>query len=322
MARYAISPEGANQLKQLSASLLNCVFDILDKGSVLTKQISVLDETLGIYSNEIREIVRENFHSIKRSQDDITKVCYSLNSQADEIMQLCQDDIFSIGNSVTTSTITGHDISNSFCTNPTSIKSPAQQAGEQQNYLGLPTICNSAQFNEAVVASGFIAYRTLNAGNDIDSGIPRSSEEFAAQFESGESFSLNGSGQQVYGSGIYVASNSGWAGGGQPPSEEDRKNAEIDSSEYGHGEYTTLALTIAPDAKIGNYQELFSEYCSLSEREQSRFGGYGRDGIAAYAISKGYDGLRIPNAGMDCDYTVLYNRTKIILKQRQVNGNG
>lgn len=322
MARYTISPEGANQLRQLSANLLNCVFDILDKGSVLTKQISVLDENLGIYSDDIREIVRENFHAIKRNQDDITKVCYNLSSQADEIMRLCQGGVLGGGCITASTTITGQDISNSFCVNPSSSKSPAQQAAEQQNYLGLPTVCDTTQFNEAVVASGFIAYRTLNAGTDIDSGLPRSSEDFATQFECGENFSLNGSGQQVYGSGIYVASNFGWSGGGQLPSEEDRLNAELDSSEYGHGQYTTLALTIAPNAKIGDYEELFSEYCSLSENEQARFGGYGRDGIAAYAISKGYDGLRIPNAGIDCDYTVLYNRTKVILKQKQVNGNG
>lgn len=316
MARYAISPEGANQLKQLSADLLNSVFDILDKGSVLTKQISALDESLGIYSDEIREIVRENFHAIKRNQDDFTKVCYNLNSQADEIMQLCQGGLLGGGSVATSSAITGQDISGSFSVNPSSSKSPAQQAAEQQNYLGLPTVCDSSQFNDAVADSGFIAYRTLNAGTDVDSGIQRSSEDFAAQFESGESFSLNGSGQQVYGSGIYVASNSGWSGGGQLPSEEDRLNAELDSSEYGHGQYTTLALTIAPNTRIGNYEELYSEYCSLSESEQARFGGYGRDGIAAYAISKGYDGLRIPGAGIGCDYTVLYNRTKIILKQR------
>lgn len=322
MARYAISPAGANQLKKLSASLLNCVFDILDEGSILTKQISALDETLGIYSNEVREIVRDNFHLIKRNQDDITKVCYNLNSQADEIMQLCQGNVFGGGSFVTSTAITGQDISNSFCVDPSSTKSPAQQAAEQQNYLGLPIVCNSAQFNEAVVASGFIAYRTINAETDIDSGIPRSSEEFAAQFESGENFKLNGSGGQNYGGGIYVASNSGWSGGGQLPSEEDRLNAEIESIEYGHCQYTTLALTIAPSAKIGNFKKLFPEFCSLSESEQARFGGYGTDGIAAYAISKGYDGLRIPNAGMDCDYTALYNRTKIILKQRQVNGNG
>ncbi len=203
MARYAISPEGANQLKQLSADLLNCVFDILDKGSVLSKQISALDESLGIYSNEIREIVRENFHAIKRNQDDLTQVYYNLNSQADEIMQLCQGGILGGGSIAASSAITGQDISGTFCVNPSSSKSPAQQAAEQQNYLGLPTVCDSIQFNDAVTDSGFIAYRTLNAGPDVDSGIQRSSEDFATQFESGGSFSLNGSGQQVYGSGIY-----------------------------------------------------------------------------------------------------------------------
>lgn len=316
MARYAISPEGTNQLKELAACLLNCTFDILDQGSVLTKQISALDESLGIYSNEIKGIVREAFHSIKRSQDDITKVCYNLNAQADEIMKLCQGDIFGSGSAQLSTTITGQDISNSFCVDPSSPKSPAQQAAEQQNYLGLPTICNSTQFNEAVVTSGFIAYRTLNSGIDVDSGVPKSSDEFATQFETGENFNLNGSGGQNYGGGIYVASNSGWSRGGIQPTEEDRQNAELESVEYGYGQYTTLALTIDPSANIGNFKELYPEFCSLSESEQARFGGYGTEGIAAYAISKGYDGLRIPNAGMDCDYTVLYNRTKIILKQR------
>lgn len=209
-----------------------------------------------------------------------------------------------------------NDISNSFCVDPNNPKSSAQQAAEQQGYLGLPTIIDHKHFDEAVTASGFIAYRTINAGTDVESGIYRSSEEFAKQFEEGESISLNGSGQQVYGSGIYVASNSGWTGSRQLPSEEDRINAETDSREYGRGECTTLVLTIAPDTNIGNYQELFSEYCSLSEDEFERFGGYGRDGIAAYAISRGYDGLRIPNAGIGCDYTVIYNRTRIILRQR------
>lgn len=322
MARYAISPEGANQIKQLSADLLNCVFDILDKGSVLTKQISALDDSLGIYSHKIREIVRESFHAIKRNQDDLIRICYKLSSQSDEIMQLCQGGILGSGSVAVSSTITGQDISGTFCANLSSSKSPAQQAAEQQNYLGLPTVCDPIRFNDAVADSGFIAYRTLNAGTDVDSGIQRSSEDFATQFESGESFSLNGNGQQVYGSGIYVASNSEWKSRRQLPSEEDRLSAELDSSEYGHGQYTTLALTIAPNTKIGNYEELYSEYCSLSESEQARFGGYGREGVAAYAISKGYDGLRIPGAGIGCDYTVLYNRTKIILKQRQANRNG
>ena len=128
MARYAISPEGANQLKELAACLLNCTFDILDQGSVLTKQISALDETLGIYANGIKGIVRETFHSIKRGQDDITKVCYNLNAQADEIMKLCQGDIWGGGGTQLPTTITGQDISDSFCVDPSSTKSPAQQA--------------------------------------------------------------------------------------------------------------------------------------------------------------------------------------------------
>ena len=65
-----------------------------EKGSVkqdqmLKRKIHSLENDLGIYSDEITEIVDKNVQGLKSGRDDIVRLAELLNKQADEVLLLC-----------------------------------------------------------------------------------------------------------------------------------------------------------------------------------------------------------------------------------------
>lgn len=70
MPKYAISPEGADELNKLAAKILACVSDTLDKGSALSKLIDSLDESLGVFSEDIRKVIHSNYHTVRLHWND------------------------------------------------------------------------------------------------------------------------------------------------------------------------------------------------------------------------------------------------------------
>ena len=53
MARYDITPEGAEALRNLGRDLLKCTNDMLEQDQMLKRKIHSLENDLGIYSDEI-----------------------------------------------------------------------------------------------------------------------------------------------------------------------------------------------------------------------------------------------------------------------------
>lgn len=88
MPKYAISPEGADELNKLAAKILACVSDTLDKGNALSKLIDSLDESLGVFSEDIRKVIHSNYHTVRLHWNEIVGICTVLKSQANEITRL------------------------------------------------------------------------------------------------------------------------------------------------------------------------------------------------------------------------------------------
>lgn len=89
MARYDITPKGAEALRNLSRDLLKCTNDMLEQDQMLKRKIHSLENDLGIYSDEITEIVDMNVQGLKSGRDDIVRLAELLNKQADEVLLLC-----------------------------------------------------------------------------------------------------------------------------------------------------------------------------------------------------------------------------------------
>ena len=89
MARYDITPEGAEALRNLGRDLLKSTNDMLEQDQMLKRKINSLENDLGIYSDEITEIVDKNVQGLKSGRDDIVRLAELLNKQADEVLLLC-----------------------------------------------------------------------------------------------------------------------------------------------------------------------------------------------------------------------------------------
>ena len=144
------------------------------------------------------------------------------------------------------------------------------------------------------------------------SGEKKTGQQFVDDLMYGDKskISLNGSGGQTYGGGIYMATNSN-PKKGRIPSEKAQYDAADDSKYYGNGNSADrqMQITLSPNAKVGIYKKVYSEFTNESPSIKQKF-GYD---IGAYAAAKGYDALRSVNGGWGCDYTMVYNRTALII---------
>lgn len=206
--------------------------------------------------------------------------------------------------------VDGKDISRTFNYDPNAKGSALDQVTEQQGYKGKPTLIkDKTEFSAAVKASGVMAYRTVNAGTDVVTGKRKSADDFVNDMKNSDTISHNGSGGQVYGGGIYIAATQN-PRKGVAPSRTDTNAAKKDSQCYGSGNSKTMAMTLATNAKVGDYYTVLNEFNNLSWNSRTK--KYGGD-VAAYAASKGYDALKAQGAGWGCDYVMVYNRSKLVV---------
>lgn len=206
--------------------------------------------------------------------------------------------------------VDGKDISKTFQYDPNK-GSAIDQVTELQGFKGKPTLVkDSTEFSAAVKDSGFMAYRTWHKDVDVVTGKMKSAADFADDLKNTDAFKHNGTGGQCYGTGIYIASTSNPMKG-TAPSRNATNAAKADSRGYGYNDPNkkTVGMTLTKDAKIGDYNKLYSEFNKLPRSQRAKFGF----DEGAYIASKGYDAARAVNAGYGCDYTVVYNRTKLII---------
>lgn len=210
--------------------------------------------------------------------------------------------------------VDGKDISGTFQYNPNGKGSALDQVAAQQGYTGKPTvITDKAEFSQRVAESGVMAYRTINSGKDVKTGAHKTSSQFADDLKNGDEFSFNGSGGQAYGAGLYIAGATSTTKG-KGPSRSATNAAKTDSKAYGSTGSKTVSLTLDKSAKVGDFQTLWSQYHSIpASTRSSKYGVSSTNGFAAFCASKGFDALRSVDAGIGCDYYIVYNRTKLIV---------
>lgn len=210
--------------------------------------------------------------------------------------------------------VDGKDINKTFKYDPNAKGNALDQVAAQQGYTGKPTVVkDNAEFSKRVAESGVMAYRTINNGKDVVTGMTKTSAQFADDLKNGDNFTFNGSGGQAYGAGLYMAVASN-ATPGRAPSRSATNDAKSDSKRYGGPGAKTVAMTLDKSAKIGDYNTLAAEYKKIPARTRnSKYGGSFDAGFAAYCASKGYDGVKSNIRWSGCDYYIVYNRTKLVI---------
>ena len=93
MSKYAISPEGADAMEALSQSLLLGASGILKASSALQQKYSSLSDGLGVYGEEIHDIIQQNINAVKEHKDAITALAQAAKQKSDEIKSLFSLDV-------------------------------------------------------------------------------------------------------------------------------------------------------------------------------------------------------------------------------------
>ena len=85
MARYGISKEGADSMRNLAGSLRRGTEDIQEGGNTLRSSIASMGEELGIYEEEILEVVAEINLAQNKGHQAIETLITKANKKAAEI---------------------------------------------------------------------------------------------------------------------------------------------------------------------------------------------------------------------------------------------
>ena len=88
MAKYAISEKGVNELKKLSKSIITNTESIYEAGVTLKNTISSLGEGLGVYEDEILDLVNHNSATLQTNKDIFKQLSDTVMNKADEIYSL------------------------------------------------------------------------------------------------------------------------------------------------------------------------------------------------------------------------------------------
>lgn len=217
-----------------------------------------------------------------------------------------------------------------------------------QGFDGLPKIVSAEEFDEAVKESSFVAQRTYSAP-DKETG-----DGYRDMLYNGEWYVDCSVGGAQYGQGMYCAANySGKLDEGikiemetyqngtmgrmwRDMDDEDRQKVigfqkemmKVDEDLYGDPpkvfmtkfpelveENTGISvprnyietLTVDKSAKIVKYDDIVKEKNNDSEKFKDM-------DVGVYAVLKGYDGINAEGHGESGSYTVILNRTKLIIK--------
>lgn len=210
--------------------------------------------------------------------------------------------------------VDGQDLAGKFRFDDNSSDYSIEQVIKAQGFDGKPTITSDpAEFAGACQASNFIAKRGIGATNQATLNA------YDQNLKSGE-FYVKCSGGSVHGYGMYAASVS--ANGTNAKS--GLRHAEGTAQSYAYGNRSTKIYTMTLDksAKIGNESTLKRQMRSDTEFlkmcSSSSMSSYYTQDVGVYAAYKGYDAYIAGNGrsstnGSSSDYTVILNRSKVIL---------
>ena len=210
--------------------------------------------------------------------------------------------------------VNGKDLAGKFKFDNKSKDYSIEQVIKAQGFDGKPTVTNDmAAFSSACKASNFIAKRGIGASDQ------RTLAAYDHNLKNGD-FYVKCSGGSVHGYGMYAASVQ--ANGRNARS--GIRDAEATANSYAgyNGIKKVYTMTLDKSAKIGNESTLkqqmrndseFQKACKASTLNRR----YTQD-VGVYATYKGYDAYvagsgRSTSDGSSSDYTVILNRSKVIL---------
>ena len=212
-----------------------------------------------------------------------------------------------------TNAVNGKDLSGKFQFNRNSTDYAIEQVIKAQGFDGKPTLTSDkAAFSQACQASNFIAKRGVGASNQ------RTLNAYDDALKNGD-FYVKCSGGSYHGYGMYcasVAANGKSAGSGI-------KHAEGVANSYASGRAKKVyTMTLDKSAKVGKENDLYRQMQSDTAfqsacRNSGMYSGYTQD-VGVYAAYKGYDAYiarngRSNTSGASSDYTVILNRSKVII---------
>lgn len=88
MAKYGISQEGVDALSQLASDMMNINNDIEQSGRTLKGQVSGLSDGLGVYEDEIIELVDEVNNAQEKGRESLIKLSTKAKELANQVSEL------------------------------------------------------------------------------------------------------------------------------------------------------------------------------------------------------------------------------------------
>ena len=98
MAKYAISQEGAAALNQLANELLINANNVVETNRQLEQVTNSIYDNLGIYGDEIVEIIQKNRQTLNNNRDDIINLAQQVKKQAQDVQNLVAMGLGEISN--------------------------------------------------------------------------------------------------------------------------------------------------------------------------------------------------------------------------------
>lgn len=211
--------------------------------------------------------------------------------------------------------VNGKDLSGKFQFDDNSTDYSIEQVIKAQGFDGKPTLTSDlADFTAACKASNFIAKRGVGASDQA------TMDAYDQELKTGQ-FYVKCSGGSVHGYGMYAASvqaNSKNAKSGI----RDAESTAQSYAGYSGGARKIYTMTLDKSAKIGTENSLRSQMNNDTEFQKvcraSKMNSWYTQDVGVYAAFKGYDayvagGGRSRTGGASSDYTVILNRSKVIL---------
>lgn len=210
--------------------------------------------------------------------------------------------------------VDGQDLTGKFRFNDNSSDYSIEQVIKAQGFDGKPTLTSDlAEFTSACQASNFIAKRGIGATDQ------KTLNAYDQNLKNGD-FYVKCSGGSVHGYGMYAAS---VQVNGQNAKSGIRDAESTARSYAGYSRASKVyTMTLDKSAKIGTESDLlyqmrndteFQSVCNSSKMNRS----YTQD-VGVYAAYRGYDAYiagsgRSSTSGSSSDYTVILNRSKVII---------
>ena len=207
--------------------------------------------------------------------------------------------------------VNGKDLTGKFKFKRNSPDYAIEQVIKAQGFDGKPTLTDDIMdFTNACKASNFIAKRGVGATDK------KTLDAYDQALKTGD-FYVKCSGGSVHGYGMYCAS---VPANGQKV-KNGLKSAEGEANKYANKTGTTkkiYTMTLDKSAKVGIENDLERQMRNDTEFNRICRNGSVRKDVGVYAAYKGYDayiadGGRLSQDGNYSDYTVILNRSKVII---------